>query len=158
MLDTIKFSEMFQIVGGLRWDNFRTKYSATRYNATTGAFTANDRVSHTDKEVSYRAGVIFKPVEQGTIYFSFGNSFNPSAETLTFITSARGAFPIANAFLEPEKNQSYELGTKWDLMNGRLAANAALFRTVKENARVPNPTTPGFNTLRRYAPCAGYRC
>ena len=146
-LDTLKINEMFQVVGGVRWDSFDINYGATRYNATTGAFTANDRVRHIDKVASYRAGVVFKPVEHGTIYVSYGNSFNPSAETLTFITSARGAFPVANAFLEPEKNKSYEIGTKWDLLGGKLAANAALFRTVKENARVPNPTTPGFNTL-----------
>ena len=146
-LDTLKLHEMFQLVGGVRWDSFRVNYGATRYNSTTGVFTGAERVIHTDKLFSYRAGAIFKPMEQGTIYFSFGNSFNPSSETLTFVTSARGAFPTANAFLEPEKNKSYEIGTKWDLLDGKLAANAAVFRTIKENARVPNPTTPGFNTL-----------
>ncbi len=146
-LDTLKFNEMFQLVGGVRWDSFRVNYGATRYNATTGAFTGAERVVHTDKKFSYRTGAIFKPMEEGTIYFSFGNSFNPSAETLTFVTSARGAFPTANAFLDPETNKSYEIGTKWDLLGGKLSANAAVFRTIKENSRVPNPTTPGFNTL-----------
>ena len=147
VLDTIKINEMFQLVGGVRWDDFRVNYGSTRYNAATGVFTGAERFIHADKEFSYKAGVIFKPMEEGTVYFSFGNSFNPSAETLTFVTSARGAFPTANVNLDPEKNKSYEFGTKWDLFGGGLAANAALFRTDKENARVPNPTTPGFNTL-----------
>ena len=146
-LDTIKIDDMFQIVGGIRWDSFRINYGANRYTAATGAFVGSERVIHSDKQFSYRAGLIFKPMEQGTVYFSYGTSFNPSAETLTFVTSARGAFPTANAFLDPEQNTSCELGTKWDLLDGKLSATAALFRTVKENARVPNPTTPGFNTL-----------
>ncbi len=147
VLDTMKFNDMFSVVGGIRWDSFKVNYGASRHVATTGAFVSSDRVLHTDKEFSYRAGVIFKPIEEGTIYASFGTSFNPSAESLTFVTSARGAFPVANAFLDPEKNHSYELGTKWDLLGGKLAATAAIFRIVKENARVPNPATPGFNAL-----------
>jgi len=146
-LDTIKINEMFQVVAGIRWDSFRVNYGATRYTAATGAYLSDERVIHTDKIFSYRGGIIYKPMEIGTVYFSFGTSFNPSAESLTFITAARGGFGIGNAFLDPEKNKSFEVGTKWDLLDGRLAANAAVFRITKDNARVPNPTTPGFNTL-----------
>ena len=143
----MKINEMFQIVGGVRWDSFRINYGASRYVATSGAFVSSERIVHTDREFSYRGGLIFKPMESGTVYFSYGTSFNPSAESLTFVTAARGAFPIGNAFLDPEKNHSYEVGTKWDLTGGKLAANAAVFRIIKDNARVPNPSTPGFNTL-----------
>jgi len=146
-IDTIKINEMFQIVGGIRYDNVDINYGGTRYNATTGAFVSADRFLTSDSEFSYRGGLVFKPMEAGTVYFSYGNSFNPSSENLTFVTSARGAFPVQNVFLEPEKNTSYELGTKWEWMDGKLATNAALFRTTKDNARVPNPATPGFNAL-----------
>jgi catecholate siderophore receptor len=147
VLDTIKLHEMFQLVAGVRWDSFRVDYSAQRYAATTGAYVSSDAIIHKDQEFSYRAGAIFKPMEQGTVYFSFATSFNPSAEGLTFLTAARGTFPIGNAFLDPEKNKTFELGTKWEFLDGKLAADAAVFRITKDNARVPNPTTPGFNTL-----------
>jgi len=146
-MDTLKISEMFQLIGGVRWDYFRINYGAERYVAATGVPTGSERVIHTDKEFSFRAGAVFKPVENGSIYIGFGTSFNPSAESLTFVTSARGGFPIANAFLDPEKNKNYEIGTKWDWMGGKLSTTAAVFRIEKENARVPNPTTPGFNAL-----------
>ena len=145
-LDTVRFDEMFQVIGGLRWDSFRVDYSADRYNTSTGAIASSEAIVHVDREFSYRAAAVFKPMPEGTIYFGFGTSFNPSAESLTFLVNARN-FNIGNAFLEPEENRTFELGTKWDLMDGKLSANAAVFRIVKENARVPNPTTPGFNTL-----------
>ena len=145
-LDTIKIGEMFQIIGGLRWDSFRIDYSANRYVQATGAFVSSEAITHADKEISYRAAAVFKPVPAGTLYFGFGTSFNPSAETLTFLVNARN-FNIGNAFLDPEKNKNYEVGTKWDVMGGKLSTRAAVFRIVKDNARVPNPATPGFNAL-----------
>jgi catecholate siderophore receptor len=146
-LDTLKIGERLQIVGGVRWDYFDVDYSASRFTTATGAFVGSEAIGHTDREFSYRGALVFKPVPAGSVYVAYGTSFNPSAETLTFVTSARGSFPIGNAFLDPETNRNYEVGTKWDLLDNRLAANAALFRIVKENARVPNPATPGFNTL-----------
>ena len=40
-----------------------------------------------------------------------------------------------------------ELGTKWSLLDGGLVANASIFETDKINARIPDPSLPGFNTL-----------
>ena len=37
--------------------------------------------------------------------------------------------------LDPEKNRSYELGGKWDLMNKNLLLTSAIFQIQKENAR-----------------------
>ena len=49
--------------------------------------------------------------------------------------------------LDPEKNLTYEVGTKWDLQGGRLAARLAVFRTEKTNAREPDPNDPSVNVL-----------
>ena len=40
-----------------------------------------------------------------------------------------------------------ELGTKWSLLDGGLMADASLFETDKINARIPDLSLPGFNTL-----------
>jgi catecholate siderophore receptor len=95
---------------------------------------------------SYRAALVYKPETNGSLYLDYGTSFNPSAETLSFIVSAR-AFGISNAFLAPERNQTVELGTKWDILNNNLSLTGALFRLEKLNARVPDPNNPGFNML-----------
>ncbi|MNG01411.1 putative TonB-dependent receptor BfrD precursor [compost metagenome] len=41
----------------------------------------------------------------------------------------------ATADLEPEENETWELGTKWELFDRRLELDAAVFRVEKTNAR-----------------------
>ena len=67
-------------------------------------------------------------------YFTYGTSSNPSAEALSQTLNA------ANQNLDPENNQSFELGAKWTLFD-KLGINAALFRIEKTNARTIDPVT-----------------
>ncbi|MFX5634435.1 TonB-dependent receptor, partial [Acinetobacter baumannii] len=38
--------------------------------------------------------------------------------------------------LAPEKNRAYELGTKWNVLDNKLALTAAIFRIETTNARI----------------------
>lgn len=146
-IDTAKLSEQWEVNLGLRWDYFAADYTATRFSTTTpGLVIGNDALLRIDRMTSYRAALVYKPETHGSIYLDYGTSFNPSAESLSFIVNAR-AFGISNAFLAPEKNQTVELGTKWDILNNQLSLTGAVFRLEKSNARVPDPTNPGFNML-----------
>jgi catecholate siderophore receptor len=49
--------------------------------------------------------------------------------------------------LPPEKNRTFEAGTKWDFPARRLSLEAAVFRTEKLNAREPDPDNPLLNVL-----------
>ncbi len=95
---------------------------------------------------SYRAALVYKPETNGSVYVSYGTSFNPSGEELSFVTSSR-SFNISNEDLSPERNKNYEAGTKWDLFNNRLSVTGAVFRAEKDNARVPDPTNSLLNVL-----------
>jgi catecholate siderophore receptor len=88
---------------------------------------------------SWRGALVYKPLSVGSVYFSYGTSFNPSAETL--------ALSAANANLPPEDNETFEFGTKWELLQERLTLRAAVFRTEKSNAREPDPNNPLLNVL-----------
>jgi catecholate siderophore receptor len=146
-IDTVKLSEHWEMNLGLRWDYFDADYKATRFSTTTpGLVTGTDNLIRIDRMPSYRAALVYKPETNGSLYLDYGTSFNPSAESLSFIVNAR-AFGISNAFLAPEKNQTVELGTKWDVLDNNLSLTGALFRLEKLNARVPDPTNPGFNML-----------
>ena len=140
-LDTIKLGKAWQLVAGARWDRFAADYHANRFDVS-GNQTSTEHIERTDRQWSYRAGVVYKPSEIGTAYLSWGTSFNPSAETLSFITSGR-ALGTQNAFLAPEENESYELGTKWGLARGALALDAALFQITRTTRACRIPTTPG---------------
>ena len=119
--DTIELSKHWELNGGLRWDQFDADFKST-------AGTAFDR---TDRNLSWRGGVVYKPADNGSIYVAYGTSFNPSAESFTLTA--------ATANLDPEESESYELGTKWNLLESQLGLNAALFRTNKTNARTTDP-------------------
>jgi len=81
--------------------------------------------------LSERGAVVYKPRPNGSIYFAYGTSFNPSAEALSLTAGSVNA--------PPEKNKTYEFGTKWDLLSSRLSLRSSVFRTEKTNARETDP-------------------
>lgn len=145
-LDTIKFSDQWQAVLGARWDRLETEYRSTGYSPA-GAVIATTSIDRTDEAPSYRAALVYKPTTAGTVYVGYGNSFNPSAEGIESMVSSGRALGQANRQLDPEENDTYELGAKWEFGGGQVLLSGALFRIEKSNARVPDPTLPGFNTL-----------
>jgi catecholate siderophore receptor len=81
--------------------------------------------------LSWKAGVIFKPLPNGSIYATYATSKTPPGSA-DFALSAT-ANNQNNSDLDPQKTENYELGTKWDLLNDRLSLTAAYFRT--ENSK-----------------------
>jgi catecholate siderophore receptor len=144
VFDTLKLSDRWQLNGGLRWDRFDVDYY-TRTAATAVPPSVETELSRTDKMLSWKAGAVFKPRPNGSIFVGYGNSFNPSAEGLA-LSDGTGRTP-ANINTAPEESRSMEIGTKWDFYNNRLSLSAALFRTDKVNARVADPTTPTVSVL-----------
>ncbi len=147
--DTMKFGEQWELTGGIRYDSFRSDYQAQNYAvppAATGVPTTHVTDKRTDDAPSYRAGLVYKPMKIGSIYFDYSTSFNPSAEALSEIVAVR-SLNTGNLNLAPEKNRVYELGTKWELMDNKILLQGAIFREEKYNARVPDPLHSGFNIL-----------
>jgi catecholate siderophore receptor len=130
-VDTVKLNRQWNLIGGMRWDRFEARYSQSV--APVAAF---ERV---DSKPSYRAAIVYKPRPYGSVYFDYGTSFNPSAESLSLSSN--------NANLPPESNRSFELGTKWDFPAKRLSMEGAVFRTDKLNAREPSQDNPLENVL-----------
>ena len=128
--DTIKFGSQWELSGGARWEVFDVAYKSV---PATGAGTPVQRFQRSDDMVSWRAALLYKPAKNGSVYAGYGTSFNPSADGSQGLTLSATGNNSAN--LAPEKNDSAEIGTKWDLLGGRLATTAALFRTEKTNAR-----------------------
>lgn len=145
VIDTMKFGDSWQLVAGLRWDHIETNFTGVRFDPD-GATDGVENLVSKDIELSPRIALVYKPVEEGSIYLGWSTSFNPSGEQLSFIANARN-FAVSNAFLDPEQNRSIELGSKWELFDGKLSFDAAVYRIEKTNARVPDPANTGFNVL-----------
>lgn len=148
-LDTIKLGEQWQVMGGIRYDRFSAAFDQISYNnpvTNTGAGTS--AFQQTIYHLSWRGALIYKPLPNGSIYFDAGSSFDPSAEALSL--------SAANAALPPVENRSYELGSKWEFFESRMAVDGALFRTNQINVSEPDPNNPNFNILAGDALAEGF--
>ncbi|MEZ5920610.1 MAG: TonB-dependent receptor [Parvularculaceae bacterium] len=145
-IDAIEFGERWRLIGGLRWDRFASRYDSTGFNAdgSVNATTAIDRI---DKKLTWRAALVFKPLEDLSLYGAYGTSFNPSGEGIESFISAGRSVAQANINLDPETGKSAEIGAKLSLWGDRALLSASLFRLTKNNVRVPDGANPGFNTL-----------
>jgi len=124
VMDTLALHEQWDLNLGARFDNYHVR---------------DDAQSNRNNIWTYQSGIVFKPLPYGSIYLSYGTSFNPSGETAGQSGGADGAAGGRLSNLDPEKSRSLELGTKWDLLNERLSLTAALFKTEKTNARTYDP-------------------
>ncbi len=132
--ETMKFwQEKIHLSGGVRWDYYEAELEQ---RAAPGAPIPSAFFDRIDRVFSYRVALAYKPVPIGTFYVAYGTSFNPSAEGAVSLAP----LTAATALLEPEENRTFEIGTKWDVLNERLALTAAIFRTDKTNARTPGLT------------------
>lgn len=136
LFDTIKFGEMFEFNGGIRYEhaagsNTTATYSTAPGTATFGQATAaTGPFRNNDNLFSYRVGLVFKPTPDISIYAAHGTSKNPSQ------ASVDGACADANCNLKPETSRNYEIGIKADLFNRGLLLSAAVFRNDRDNIRV----------------------
>jgi catecholate siderophore receptor len=117
--DTVELSPEWELNGGLRWERFDVD----------GITTSLDPIGRVDTMVSGRAGVVFKPLRNGSVYASYGTALNPSLEGLSY--------QLGSAEIDPEKTYTLEVGSKWDLLQDRLLLSGAVFRVDKTNARTP---------------------
>ncbi|MEZ5385850.1 MAG: TonB-dependent siderophore receptor [Prosthecobacter sp.] len=142
IFDTIEIGRHWELSAGVRYDHLdaeqRGIYPTGRNDIFGGG---NAGPSNSDDLFSWKAALIFKPVDYGSIYFGYGTSFNPTVDGAVTGGLGVASFGPAGASaqgLNAEQSNSYELGTKWDLLKERLSLTAALFRTEKINARTTN--------------------
>ena len=130
-LDTIELRPDLKFFGGVRYDDYTI--NLWQRTLATGALASRTQ------ETGFWNGqgsLVYKPVPNGSVYVAYATSSNPSGEQLDSTGLDYGGFDPRTVNLDPEHNESYELGTKWDLASSHLNVTAALFRVDKTNARV----------------------
>lgn len=124
VFDTAKLSPQWELNGGLRFEH---------YDIQRG------RLQNNSDFINYQTGVVYKPQSNGSIYVTYSSSSNPSGEYADGSNSGYGGIDAATVNLDPEHNDLYEIGTKWDLFAGRLSLTGAIFRIDKTNMRISEP-------------------
>ncbi|PKO31647.1 MAG: TonB-dependent siderophore receptor [Betaproteobacteria bacterium HGW-Betaproteobacteria-7] len=133
LMDTVDLNEQWTAFAGLRYD--RTNISLTTQNATTGVQTGD--YDYTEGMWNGHLGVTWKFRPDANVYFTYATAQDVNGgESDVGTSGGYGGLITYNgqvAGAEPEKTENLELGTKWNLMDGKLLATAALFRIVKSD-------------------------
>lgn len=127
--DQIELSPAFQLVLGVRFEHLKTEVTDRR----TVGFPANGRrdFSVTDNLWSPRAGVIFKPAKNASIYAGYSRTYQPrGGDQLTGLNGGTVNFT-------PEMFENYEIGAKWDILP-TFNIQAAIFQLDRDNVIVAN--------------------
>ncbi|HEY1084356.1 MAG TPA: TonB-dependent siderophore receptor [Prosthecobacter sp.] len=140
LFDTISLGDKWQINGGVRWEYYQTSYYA---QDVAGAPTAD--LSTSGDLLSWKLGVVYKPVPIGSIYLSYGLTKTPPGGANFALNTTNNNANNINA--EPQESSNIELGTKWDLIQERLFLSAAIFRSENSNEITVDPTDP--NNINR---------
>jgi len=130
--DQIKINKYFEIMGGLRYDNLYVWQNYGNVDTNSGAFTGLVNTAtpynllNKVNYVSWRAGGVVHPVENASLYFMYGTSFDPASEYLTITGGQQNT--------KPTTNETYEVGGKYDLFDSKLSLTGALFQITQNNA------------------------
>lgn len=124
--DQIDLTDEIQLIGGVRFDRFDLEYES--------AIVGQSDFSRTDNVVSPRGGVIYKPVENASLYASYSISFLPQSGDQFPSLSA------TTAALKPERFENIEVGAKWDV-HSNLSLTAAVYRLDRDNTLAIDPQT-----------------
>ncbi|QOF92790.1 TonB-dependent receptor [Pseudomonas lundensis] len=132
IFDTIELDPKWLLNAGLRYDAFST-------TANTNAATGRTKAENDSHFFNWQAGLVWKPVDNGSVYISYATSATPPGGMVG--EGVDGNPPVTpgsniTSDLKPEETVNYELGTKWDVLQDRLSLTAAVFRTEKKNTRV----------------------
>jgi len=123
--DQIRPASWLEIVAGIRFDSFKVDVDDLR-PSSPGEFSRRDNLW------SPRLGVILKPVDNLSIYGSVSRSYLPqSGDQFSGLTDVTDG-------LKPERFDNYEVGAKWEPIEG-LLATAAIYQLDRTNTRATDP-------------------
>lgn len=118
--DEMALTESMDLVLGARFDQFEIDV----FNLP-----ASESRSKRDEEVSPRMGVVYKPLQNMSLYASYSESFLPrSGEQFANINGSKNQ-------LDADTFANTELGFKWDISSS-LSFTAAIFEIEQESPQV----------------------
>ncbi|MGF7153374.1 TonB-dependent siderophore receptor [Novosphingobium gossypii] len=136
--DQISVTDALLLVAGVRYDKFDDGVT------TSSGGTVSGRSAYSDSDVTLRGGAIFKPRADVSLYASWSQSFEPQA--------AADQNRDAGGPFAPVTGNQIEGGVKTQLLDGRIQANAAVYRIVRKNILQVDPSLDPVNGVDQLAP------
>ena len=124
--DLISITEKFKVLAGIRWSWQETE--VTTYKETsTGAGNPENAVptvapKRLDNAFSPKAGLVFQPTKDISLFASYSNSFTPNTGTTVDLE------PIKPSIID-----QYEAGIKTEFLKGLLSTNVTVYQITNSN-------------------------
>ena len=122
--DMVQVTPTWKVLGGLRYDSLRGNFDTLTSSGTTS-------YAQTIADWSPRVGLLFQPNALHSYHFSWGTSFNTSADTYSY--------SALSANTAPEQSRNIEIGAKLDTADKRFTTRLAIFQSTKTNERNTDP-------------------
>ncbi|GAA5104767.1 TonB-dependent siderophore receptor [Orbus sasakiae] len=121
--DLISFSPEWKLLAGLRYDKYE--------------FSSHDKINNLSRSydghsLSPRVGLIWQPIEQQSIYFSYSKNFAPYGGRGLITLSTNPATVYDN---QPQYSRQYEIGLKSDWLDNTVSSQIALYDLELYNVR-----------------------
>jgi catecholate siderophore receptor len=142
--ETLEFSSQWQASLGLRWEKYKTEFISIPASTATSQTATN--LAASDDLLTGKAGVVFKPRSNGSVYLAIATSQKPPGSdnfTLNAPPTTGTTSNINNPNLDPQTATSTELGTKWELFDNTLVLTAAVFNTINKNDQASRDPVTG---------------
>ncbi len=147
LMDTVDLTDNLTLFAGIRADWF--DFNLATINGT-GVRTP---YGYSDTLTNYHAGLVWQITPQLNVYASYGTSQDINGgESDVGTSSGYGGAIIFNGSIagaRPEKSETFEIGSKWNLFDDRFLTSIALFQTTKRDVMEGDPgyaATGTFNT------------
>jgi outer membrane receptor for ferric coprogen and ferric-rhodotorulic acid len=123
----LSVADPLTVVAGARVSSFQAK---TRNVSPSASTTWKDGAS-ANNEITPYAAVLYDVTKQITLYGSYADIFVPQTQ-----------LKADGGTLDPRTGRQFELGTKADLLDGKLAASLAVFNIRDQNRAYADPAYP----------------
>ncbi len=129
--DLMSLTEQWKVLLGLRQDHYR--FRSTDY-------ILNQSRDYKGHSLSQRAGVIWQPVKEHSLYSSWSKSFAPygGRSQLGILTASSSVYDA-----DPQYSRQIEVGVKSDWMDNAFSTQFAVYQLEHYNIRYqPDPNDP----------------
>ena len=131
VVDTMTFSPQWEAFVGLRADRYKADVTALTNRDGTPA---DDRSTESEF-LNWHGGIVYKPVENASVYASYSSASNPPCEQVDALALDYGGCDDRVTTLDPVDNTSFELGAKYNLF-GHFDLTGAIFQIARDGVPI----------------------
>lgn len=145
VMDTIDVTDELSVFGGIRADQF--DYRNVIQSTSTLVKTP---YAYSDTLWNGHIGASYQITDEGNVYATVSSAANINGGESDVGSSCGYGGLCGDSTIvtgsKPEKTRNYELGTKWNLMDEKLLATAALFRIDKRDVMEQAADSTGYES------------